>query len=74
MRQGEAVDWACLPEVLSVPEVAEILRLSRSQAYEYIQQGLIPCIRFGKAIRISKAALRRWLNGEPVCSVVPSPE
>lgn len=64
MRSGETTDIASLPAVLSVPEVAKILRLSRSQAYEYVHQGLIPCIRLGKSIRVPKAAFLKFLEGQ----------
>jgi excisionase family DNA binding protein len=37
---------------LTVPEVAEILRVSRSRAYEMVQKGYIPCVRLGRTIRI----------------------
>jgi excisionase family DNA binding protein len=36
-------------EWLKVPEVAEVLRIARSRAYELVQSGEIPSIRSGAA-------------------------
>lgn len=43
--------------VHTVEEVAKILRLSRTGAYEMIQTGQIPSIRLGRAIRVPDSAL-----------------
>jgi excisionase family DNA binding protein len=51
-----------LPPVLKVKEIAALLRISLSQAYELIAQGVIPSIRFGKAIRVPRAALEEHLS------------
>ena len=68
LRKGESrvqasniTDLSDLPAVLSVKETAKVLRLSRSQAYEWIRQGVIPHVRLGKSIRVPKAALQAWL-------------
>jgi len=63
MRPGEVTDLSSLPVILSVPEVAKILRLSKSQAYEYIQQGVIPCIRLGKSVRVPRGPFLAFLEG-----------
>ena len=65
MRPGEVTDLSNLPVILSVPEVAKILRLSRSQTYEYIQQGGIPCIRLGKSVRVPRGPFLAFLEGKP---------
>jgi excisionase family DNA binding protein len=36
-------------EYLKVPEVAEVLRIARSRAYELVGSGEIPWIRIGPA-------------------------
>ncbi|MGB9905369.1 MAG: helix-turn-helix domain-containing protein [Desulfotomaculales bacterium] len=48
---------ASLPAFLTVEETAKLLRLKRSTAYEYINQGIIPSARFGRFIRVPKAKL-----------------
>jgi excisionase family DNA binding protein len=48
--------------LLRVEEVAEMLRLGRSKTYELIAQGVLPGVRFGRAVRVPAEALRRWLD------------
>ncbi len=50
-------------EILTVAEVAELLRLGRTSAYELCQQPDFPALRIGRGIRIPRAALDRWLMG-----------
>lgn len=50
-------------EVLTVREVAELLRLTPSSAYLAISRGQIPSVRFGRQLRIPRAALEKVLNG-----------
>jgi excisionase family DNA binding protein len=47
-----------LPEFLSPDEVRVYLRLSRNTIYELLRREEIPHVRFGRTIRIPKAALR----------------
>ena len=50
--------------VLSVPEVAVILGISRNHAYGLAAKGAIPgSERLGKRIIISRARFFAWLNG-----------
>lgn len=47
----------------SVLEIAEILQISKSKAYELCrQQPEFKVIRLGRTIRISKASFDGWLN------------
>ena len=48
---------------LTVAEVAALLRISRSTAYEAVRTGQIPSLRFGRRIVIPKAALHCLLDG-----------
>lgn len=45
------------PEIMTVEEVAKLLRLKRATAYEYVKQGYIPHIKFGKQIRVVRKKL-----------------
>lgn len=49
-------------EYLKVPEVARVLRIARSRAYELVGQGEIPSVRIGRSIRVSRRELERWLE------------
>lgn len=51
-------------DVLTVVEAARFLRLGRNAMYEAIGRGEIPHRRIGKNIRLSRAALVRWLCGQ----------
>ena len=54
---------ADLPPTLTVEECAEVLRLGRSAMYAAVRAGEVPgVIRIGRTIRISRAALERWLG------------
>ena len=48
--------------LLTVNELAEILRIGRSSAYELCRQNQFPVVRIGKVIRIPKQALNEWLD------------
>jgi excisionase family DNA binding protein len=58
-------------EWLTVPEVAEELRIPRSRAYELIQRGDLPAVRIGeRSIRVNRRELERFLL--ETCQVVAS--
>ncbi|MGH9370103.1 MAG: helix-turn-helix domain-containing protein [Vicinamibacterales bacterium] len=48
-----------LPEYLTPAEAQTHLGLSRGTTYDLLRRGEIPSVRFGRSIRIPKAALRR---------------
>ncbi len=45
------------PDVLTVSDVATILRINKSTVYQLLKEGVIPHRRIGTAYRISKNAL-----------------
>jgi excisionase family DNA binding protein len=49
-------------EYLKVPEVAEVLRIARSRAYELVGSGEIPSVRIGRSVRVSRRELDKWLE------------
>ncbi len=49
-------------EWLKVPEVAEVLRIARSRAYELVAHGEIPAVKIGRSVRVSRKELDRWLQ------------
>jgi excisionase family DNA binding protein len=47
---------------LKVPEVAELLAVPRSRAYELVANGTIPAVRISaRTIRVHKAELEKFL-------------
>ena len=51
-----------LPLVLTVMEVANVLRLKRSTAYELVRQKAIPSFRVGRHIRIARNELEKLIK------------
>lgn len=49
-------------EYLKVPEVAEVLRIARSRAYELVADGTIPAVKIGRSVRVSRKELDLWLE------------
>ena len=50
------------PLLLSIPEVAESLRLSRAKVYRLIYYEGLPVVHFGRSARVSVIALQQWLE------------
>ncbi len=60
-----------LPDMLRVDEAAEVLRISRSRAYEEVNRYLrtggaegLPVIRIGSTLRVPKWALLDWIDAQ----------
>ena len=47
---------------ITVPEAAEMLGISRNHGHKLVREGQIPVIRFGKSLRIPRAALIKRLE------------
>jgi excisionase family DNA binding protein len=67
-----------LPEVLTIGETAEYLRLPVSSLYKLAQAGKIPCQKVGRHWRFRRQALERWLEaysvtGGPTKTEYPKP-
>ena len=59
----EAEGATGLPQVLTVEEVADLMRVDRKTAYAAIAEGGVPGVRrIGRCIRISRDVLLRWLE------------
>jgi excisionase family DNA binding protein len=59
-------DWSSAPEVLTVKEVAKLVRLTENAVYGAIRAGFIPAANFGdRCTRVSKTALMKAMEGNP---------
>ncbi len=58
----------------SIPEVAKVLGIGRTAAYEAARTGEIPTIRIGKRILVPVAALERLLAGNELQAHSRQPE
>ena len=47
---------------LSVPEVAELLRISRAFAYELVARRELPALRLGRRLVVSRQAIEALLS------------
>jgi excisionase family DNA binding protein len=47
--------------LLRAEEVARLLGIGRSKAYELIAAGDIPSLRIGRLVRVPRHALDRWI-------------
>jgi len=50
------------PLLLTIPEAAVSLRLSRAKVYRLIDFEGLPVVRFGRAVRVSAKALEAWIE------------
>ncbi len=51
------------PLLLTVPQVAKSLGISRAMVYALLARNEgPPVIRFGRSVRVSAASLRRWIE------------
>jgi len=51
------------PDILTIPEVAKILRITRQSVYNYISEGRIKSKRFGSSARVLKRDLIDYIEG-----------
>jgi DNA binding domain, excisionase family len=52
------------PEILTVPQLAQALEIGLNTAYMLVRSEKIQSVRVGRQIRISKAALLKFLDSE----------
>jgi excisionase family DNA binding protein len=53
--------------IVTVPEAAQLLGVSRMTAYSAVREGSIPSVRIGRRLLVPKAALERLLTvAEPI--------
>jgi excisionase family DNA binding protein len=52
-----------IPKLLKLPQVAEILQVSRTQAYRLAATGELPSVRFGvQTVRVRLDDLQKFIN------------
>ena len=62
MKKGTFKSYEDLPLMLSVPEMAAVLGISRAGAYELARSEGFPALRIGTRIVIPKDELREWIK------------
>ena len=53
------------PEIMTMDELAEYLKISKSTLYKLAQQGGLPGQKVGKRWRFHKGAINDWLRQHP---------
>ncbi|MFW6026193.1 MAG: helix-turn-helix domain-containing protein [Candidatus Woesearchaeota archaeon] len=51
-----------LPLILSIPEIADILRINKTKAYELAREEDFPSIYLGRRIIVPKEEFLNWLE------------
>jgi len=52
------------PEIMTIGETAQYLRISQSSLYKLAQEGRIPCQKVGRHWRFHRGMLQRWMAGQ----------
>ena len=55
-------ELASQPLLLTIPQVATKLGLSRAMVYNLINKEGLPVIHPGRAVRVSTASLQKWIE------------
>ena len=56
-------------ELLTVPEAAQLLRISRNLAYELVARQQLPSVRLGRVIRVPRTSLDEWIASQAASGV-----
>ena len=70
-KKKEYQSYDELPATLGVPDVADVLRISRAGAYDLVKTPGFPALHIGTRILIPKEAFLAWIKentGAPVHS------
>ena len=64
MKQTVYKSYDELPLMLSVPEVAAVLGISRAGAYELVRSDGFPALKIGSRIVVPKEKFIDWVNAQ----------
>ena len=53
------------PDVMTIQEISQFLRIPVSSLYKLAQTGKIPCQKVGRHWRFRRVAIERWLEQMP---------
>ena len=62
LNKSKYTNYDDLPLMLSVPDVASVLGISRAGAYELVRSDGFPSLRIGSRIIVPKGNLIDWIN------------
>ncbi len=55
---------AAEPLLLNSREVARLLCIGRTKAFQLMASGELPVVRIGRCVRVSRAAVGEWIDGQ----------
>ena len=64
MKQTVYKNYNELPLMLSVPEVAAVLGISRAGTYELVRSEGFPSLKIGSRIVVPKEKFIQWINDQ----------
>ncbi len=62
MKERKYTSYDALPVMLTVPEVGEVLGISRAAAYELVRSQGFPKLKIGSRILIPKDKFLLWID------------
>ena len=62
MRESKFKNYTDLPLMLSVPEVGEVLGISRAGAYDLVRSKGFPKVKIGNRIVVPKDRFIQWIE------------
>ncbi|MBQ3252190.1 MAG: helix-turn-helix domain-containing protein [Oscillospiraceae bacterium] len=62
MRESKYRSYGDLPLMLSAPEVAEVLGISRAGAYDLVRSAGFPHMKLGNRILVPKDKFIKWID------------
>ena len=63
-RAGEVDPFSGLPLLISVPQAAKLIGISRAAAYRFASVGDLPVKRLGRRVYVVSAKLRKFIGTE----------
>jgi len=64
-----AIAKPIVPLLLSYQDAADLLTVSDRYVWQLVADGLLPCVRMGRAVRIHRADLDRFIESAKVGKV-----
>ena len=64
MKETKYKEYGDLPLTLTVPEVGEVLGISRAAAYQLVRSRGFPSLKIGTRILVPKDKLIAWINAQ----------
>jgi excisionase family DNA binding protein len=63
-QPAERSEGSRVPELLSIPEVCEVLGMGKSWTYRKLRSGEIPSIKLGRSVKVKREDLEEYLESQ----------